>query len=119
MRLRASLFTVCAGVVLLAGCHRHFTRERFELIRENVDTREDVREMLGKPTAQLGEQWIYDDVKRNQTARIHFDEQGRVTAKEWIDARAGTWEGRDPNAPAPPPGEVRERSTRTRRIDID
>ena len=116
---RETQLTGLAGVALLAGCARQFTRDRFDMLEKSVDTREDVRRILGKPTSDLGDQWFYDDLDRHYSARIHFGEDGRVSGKEWIDEKSGTWEGRDPNADEPPTGEVRERHRKTTRIDED
>lgn len=103
----------------LTGCQRQFTKERFDMIRIGVDDREDVRQIIGEPTADLADQWLYDDLDHHQSARIFFDEAGRVRQKEWMDSLTGQWEGHSPNADKPRPGEVRERSRKTRRIDDD
>ncbi len=116
---RYILLAGIAGLALLAGCARQFTREHFDLIQQGVDDREDVRHMLGKPASDLGDQWWYDDLDRHYSARIHFGEDGRVSGKEWIDEQARTWEGRDPNAAEPPEGEVSEQHKQTTRIDED
>lgn len=119
--LRHALRSVGAGLLLLvlAGCQRQFTRERFDLIKADVDDREDVRRILGKPEADLQDQWFYDDLDRHYSAVIFFDEHGRVRAKEWMDARSGEWQGRHPDSDPPPQGEVRERRRKTTRIDED
>jgi len=44
---RVTLLTGLAGVALLAGCARQFTRDRFDMLEKSVDTREDVRRILG------------------------------------------------------------------------
>lgn len=106
-------------LTLLGGCHRQFTHERFDMIQIGVDDREDVRYILGRPTSDLDDQWLYDDLKRHYSAVIYFDDNGRVRGKEWMDARTGEWEGRNPEANEPPPGEVREIHKKTRRIDED
>jgi hypothetical protein len=106
-------------LVLLGGCQRKFTKDRYEMIQINVDTREDVRHILGKPTSDLSDQWFYDNLDRHYSAVIFFDEEGRVRGKEWMDAATGKWEGRNPEAAEPPPGEVRERQKKTTRIDED
>ncbi len=115
-------FLLCAApLVLLAltGCEHKFTRERFEMIQVDVDDREDVRQILGRPTRELDDEWLYDDLDRHYSAVIYFDDNGRVRGKEWMDARTGEWSGRNPNANPPPQGEVRERRTKTVRIDDD
>ena len=120
MNLRA--LSLCVGlsvVALLAGCHRPFTKDNFELIQVGVDNREDVQHILGKPTSDLNDQWFYDDLKRHYSAVVFFDPDGRVNGKEWWDAKAGTVEGRNPNADQPPPGETPEQHKKTTRIDKD
>jgi hypothetical protein len=104
---------------LIAGCHRHFTQDCFEMVQVGADDREDVRAWLGKPTSDLGDQWLYDDLKRHRSAVIFFDADGRVRGKQWMDARTGSWEGRNPDADEAPAGEVREHHRSTTRIDED
>lgn len=119
MRPRLLVLTVVGLVLLLTGCQRKFTRDRYEMLQVGVDTREDVRHVLGKPTSDLDDQWFYDDLDRHYSAVIYFDESGRLKGKEWIDAATGEWEGRNPHASEPPRGEVRERRKKTTRIDED
>lgn len=105
---------------MLAGCAAEkFTHERFSMIQQGVDDRDDVRQILGKPRFDAGDEWYYEADDHGIMARVYFDAQGVVRDKEWIDAGAGTWEGRHPDADKPPEGEVRERRTKTRRIDDD
>ena len=118
-RLTLGLLVGLATLTLFTGCHKHFTRDRFDMIQVGVDDREDVRQMLGKPTSDLNDQWLYDNLKRHYSAVIYFDADGRVRSKEWMNAKTGEWEGRNPNANEPPPGEVRETHKTTTRIDED
>jgi hypothetical protein len=117
MRVYA-LVVVLAGL-LATGCARKFTYERYSMIQPGTDDREGVREVLGKPHTEAGDEWYYQDLDHHIHARIFFDESGRVVDKEWMDAKRGTWEGKHPAADEPPPGEVRERKTKARRIDED
>jgi hypothetical protein len=110
------LLLLALPVVLLAGCQRQFTRERFDLIRPGVDDREDVRRIIGKPASDLQDQWFYDDLDRHYSAVIFFEGQ-KVSRKEWMDARSGEWTGQNPHANPPPEGEVRHRQKNTRVID--
>lgn len=107
------------ALMLLTGCERRFTRSRFEMIRVGVDDRADVRTILGKPVGDLDQQWFYDDTKRHYSAIIYFDEHGRVSSKQWMNAKTGEWIGRNPDADEPPAGEVREQHRTTTRIDED
>jgi outer membrane protein assembly factor BamE (lipoprotein component of BamABCDE complex) len=121
--MRLPILSILVGISMLsvlAGCHnRHFTRDRFEMIQVGVDNRADVRQILGKPTSNLNDQWQYDDLKRHHSAVVHFDADGRVSAKEWMNPKTGEWEGHNPNANEPPEGEVRESHKKTTRIDED
>jgi hypothetical protein len=107
----------CGMLLVLAGCAQKFTRERFDMIQPGVDEREDVTQILGKPEAVLADIWYYGDLNRHTAAQIFFADDGRVLGKEWMDADTGEWDGNNPHADAPPQGEVRERRTRTRKID--
>lgn len=112
-----ALFVIAlAALALVSGCSR-FKRENFAMIREGVDDREDVEQILGKPKAKMDDVWFYDNVDKHVSAQIVFGEDGRVISKEWMNARTGTWEGRHAKTDEPPQGEVRERETRTRRFD--
>lgn len=118
-RPMSALLVLLAGVVLLTGCESKLQRKNFEMIRIGADNREDVRQILGEPNADMGDVWLYDDVDGYKTAQIFFNDDGRVLNKEWMDARTGEWEGENPHADQPAQGEVRERRTETRRIDDD
>jgi hypothetical protein len=114
------LFVLALLALGLTGCERQFTRERFEMIRDGCDEREDVRQILGKPKFTADDVWYYEDLKRHQHAQIFFTADGRVLSKEWMSAQpGGEWQGRSPYADEPPKGEVRERHTKTTRIDED
>ncbi len=104
-------------LVVFTGCQKKFTRANFELITIGVDDQENVRHMIGKPTSDLRDQWFYDDFDDHYSAVVYFDANGRVSGREWMDSVTGQWEGRNPHADDPPPGEVRERHQRTRRYD--
>ncbi len=113
------LLALVATCVLFTGCARKFTYERFSMIQPGTDDREDVRHMLGQPRFDAADEWYYEDLHRHVAARVFFDDDDRVTQKEWMDAKRGTWQGRHPAADEPPAGEVRERSMKTRRVDKD
>ena len=105
------------GLCFLTGCESKFKRDRFDMIRIGMDTREDVRHLLGDPEGEMQNIWLYDDLDDHKSAQIFFDDDGRVLAKEWMDAETGEWSGDNPHTNPPPKGEVRESETRTRRID--
>lgn len=102
---------------LLGGCAQKFTRENFEMIRAGSDTKEDVRQILGKPEKAMTDVWFYSNFNNDVTAEVFFDDSGTVVSKQWADASAGEIHGSDPWSDPPPQGEVREEHTRTRRID--
>jgi outer membrane protein assembly factor BamE (lipoprotein component of BamABCDE complex) len=113
------LAVFAATTVFLIGCESKFNRRSFEMIRPGMDDREDVRQVMGKPTVDMEDVWFYDDLDHHKSAKIVFDNDGRVVTKEWMDAKTGEWEGTDPWTDEPPEGEVRERTTKTRRIHDD
>jgi hypothetical protein len=113
-------FALALLLLGLVGCERRFTHARFEMIQEGCDNRDDVREILGKPTFTSDDLWYYEDLDRHQHAQIFFAETGCVLSKEWMSAKpGGKWEGQNPYTNPPPQGEIRERHTRTQRIDED
>ena len=112
------LCAMCVAVAL-TGCARKFTHERFSMIQEGVDHHFDVEQVLGKPEFDADDEWYYEDLDRHIAASIFFDDDGVVRGKRWMDAKSGTWEGRHPDAAQPPEGELREKHTKTRRIDND
>lgn len=116
---RFTMLVLIAACVCLAGCESSFNKRNFEMIQAGFDDRFDVREILGDPDGDMGDVWVYDDLDRHYAARIFFDGDGRVLSKQWMDAKTGEWEGEDPWGDRAPEGEVRERSTKTRRIDDD
>lgn len=117
---KALLVLIPAAIAPLGGCApQPFTRDRFEMVRDDVDTRDDVLQLLGKPRKDLGDQWVYDDLKRHRTAIIYFSADGHVVRKEWMNAKTGEWEGASPHTDPPPAGEVRERTKTNVVIDDD
>ena len=111
-------FAIFATSLLLLGCESKLNHKNFQMIQIGADDRADVREILGKPTSDMGDVWIYDK-SGEHTAQVYFDDDGRVLNKEWMSAKTGDWEGKDPWTDEPPQGEVRESHTKVRRIDKD
>ena len=116
-RIAFRVVLAALGYVCLAGCETQFKRSHFDMVRIGMDTREDVRHLLGDPASEMEDVWLYDDLDHHNSAQIFFDDDGRVLSKEWMDAKSGEWTGDNPHTTPPPKGEVRERETRTRRID--
>jgi hypothetical protein len=100
----------------LAGCASKFNHQNFSMIRDGVDRKQDVRELIGDPDQDLGDQWVYKNLDRNCTAIVFFQADGRVVGKEWSDAGGGVWEGFYRDA-APARGESRQRQQPTSPFD--
>jgi hypothetical protein len=118
---RFAIALLGSGVLLVSGCSK-FTYERFQMIKPDVDTKEDVQQILGEPERKGGDFWYYedDDEEEFAAARIFFYfDTNVVRGKEWISAAdGGTWEGQDPDADVEPEGlEIRRERTRVRTYD--
>lgn len=110
---------LAAFTLLLVGCERKFTRDRFDMIKVGVDERYDVAKILGDPTTTFSDsdQWFYEDEDDHYQALIHFSDDGKVAGKQWMDGNSGEFSGDNPHADRPPQGQTRSRSSNTRRID--
>lgn len=111
-----SLFTLVAVSTLLVGCQQKFTRDRFEMIKADVDQKYDVEQILGEPEFRVPGEWYYENQEDHYAARIFF-EGDTVVGKEWMDARSGEWDGSHPQMQGEPAGESRMDRTRTRQIN--
>jgi len=99
------MIMVAAAGALAFGCAENkFTRANFDTIVEGRSSKEEVKLTLGDKYDDLGDQWTYEDESKHITAFIYFDERGMVRRKQWIDARAGTWEGSAPGIDDSPQG---------------
>lgn len=118
--MKRRLFLLLPALALTAlGCATKFTRANYDMIKEGVDDRFAVRQTLGDPDWNNNDlEWTYEH-DDGFFAKIHFDKDGRVTGKEWMDSRSGEWSGRNPHANPPPGGETREQQSRTRQIDVN
>ncbi len=107
------MLTVLAGAVLLAmtGCDK-LTRSRYELIRVQIDTKDDVERLIGDPTHALPTRWHYERMDKHLEVFVDFNEDDIVTRKQWIDAGAAEWDDSAPPTDEP----VYERTT-IRRVD--
>jgi hypothetical protein len=76
---------------LLGGCDK-LKRERFEMIRVQVDAKGDVEKLIGPPDYKLPAQWHYERDDQHLIVRVDFDDNGVVTRKQWIDAMAARWD---------------------------
>jgi hypothetical protein len=84
-----SMFTGCAPDKL--------TRNNFDMIHEGTASKDEVALTLGKDYVNRGEnEWEYERENKHLVVYIHFDQNGKVIRKEWIDAKKGEWEGAAP-----------------------
>jgi hypothetical protein len=98
-----ALMSILACV--LVGCAENkLTKQNFDTIKENVSTKLEVENTLGKPTADRGDCWEYEDEDRHLSAYIHWNSEAKVQRKEWIDAKHGVWEGAAPGIDEQPEG---------------
>ena len=81
---------------LLAGCQDRLVYQNFSQIHENASTQAEVARVIGEPSQKLENQWLYERPDKHLTALVDFDETGRVTRKQWIDAMSGVWEDSEP-----------------------
>ena len=88
--LSTALLTVLA-LGLAAGCRNKFTRVNYETVYIGQD-QHSVRKVIGKPTKQADDEWIYENKRPFYQAIISF-EDGVVSAKEWIPSRDALDEG--------------------------
>ncbi len=76
------------GLFLFTGCQNKFTYTRWEMIHVGTDDKTTVEAAIGAPQEKpFKDLWWY--YKGNKTAKIYFDEKGRVKAKKWIDEVTG------------------------------
>ena len=101
--LPRTALVLLSAVVLIAtvGCSENLvTRHNYDMIKRGKSTRLEVEKTLGDTYTQRGEdQWEYEEMDRHLSVCIHFDENGKVKKKEWIDAKTGEWHT-DPAEPA-------------------
>jgi hypothetical protein len=90
------MLVVYAGVAAAGCAENKMTRQRFDMIKEGMSTQDEVRQTLGDKYTALGNQWEYEDERKDVHATIHFDPKGVVTKKEWMNGRTGEWSGAAP-----------------------
>ena len=106
LRKTCLLILTVAVVPVLMGCAENkFTRHNYDMIKEGVSTKLEVENTLGKPAADHGDSWQYENEDEHLMAYIHWNAAGKVEKKEWIDAKGeGTWEGSAPGIKDHPEG---------------
>jgi hypothetical protein len=105
-RRHVHTLALSAAVAALAGCEK-LTRERFEMIRVQMDAKADVEKLIGPADYKLPSQWHYERDDQHLVVRIDFDNKGVVARKQWIDAMHADWKDSQPPDEIP----VRESTT--------
>lgn len=91
----------CGGYVLtiavlwIGACRSapdRLTYDNYARVTPYQSTQGEVSSSLGEPTSRLGQQWIYERPQQHLYVFIDFDDQGRVTRKQWVDAPSGKWD---------------------------
>ena len=103
-RLHAFFVVLCAQTVLFsAGCATQdkLTEGNFKQIRVQSATESDVQKLIGEPSNRLPGLWTFERPDKHLTAMVDFDETGRVTRVQWIDALGERWEDSDQPAKRP------------------
>ena len=92
------LLTLGFATLFLGACQSapdKFVHRNFSLIRAQHSTQGDVIALIGEPSHQLGDLWMYERPEKHLFAKIEFDENGNVVEKDWIDGVKGEWEDSD------------------------
>jgi hypothetical protein len=107
LRKTCLLILTFAVVPVLMGCAENkLTKCNFDMIKEGVSTKLEVENTLGKPMADRGDNWQYENEDEHLMVYIHWNNAGKVERKEWIDAKGeGTWEGSAPGIKDRPEGQ--------------
>lgn len=113
------LAIVIAGTLILGCAPDKLTRQNYDTIHEGASDKTEVELTLGKDYINRGDQWEYEREDKHLSVVIYFDNDGRVTRKEWIDAKTGEWEGAAPGIDETPQGRPAGESTRTTTIKKD
>ena len=87
------------ALFVFVGCSK-VTRQNYEMLKVGASTKLEVENTLGKTyTARGDDQWEYEEEDRDLSVMIHFDQAGKVSKKEWIDAKHNEWHT-DPAEPS-------------------
>ncbi len=84
--------TLLAGAFLVLGGCDKLTRAHYEMIVQDVSSTDDVARTIGDPDIKLDDQWHYERVDKHLNVIIHFNDDGVVVRKQWIDTMKGEWE---------------------------
>lgn len=98
-RTQLAPIALAVALVLGGGCSStpdRLTYDNYSRVAPQTSTQTEVSMLLGEPTNRLGEQWIYERPRQHLFVFVDFDDQGRVSRKQWIDAPSGTWDDTRP-----------------------
>lgn len=97
MRRITGLMLACASLLAASACASRdkLTEQNFRQIRLSASTEDDVKNLIGEPTSKLPGLWMYQRPDKHLTAMVDFDDQGKVTRVQWIDALGEKWEDSD------------------------
>ncbi|HVP10816.1 MAG TPA: hypothetical protein VMV94_06450 [Phycisphaerae bacterium] len=98
------ILTVVLVPVLVGCAENKLTRHNYDMIKEGMSTKLEVENTLGKPMADRGDSWQYEDEDEHLMVFIHWNDAGKVEKKEWINAKEGVWEGTAPGINERPEG---------------
>ena len=87
-----------ALILTVCGCAEKLTYQRFQMIQVG-DSSQVVDATLGEPWHKTEPTWVYNDVERDITVRVYF-EDGKVSGKRWDDPVHGS-EGSNPRVSKP------------------
>ena len=91
--LRTLMTCAAFSTLLDIGCASkdRVTYDNYTKIRTTMHTAADVEAILGEPDSKLPDLWIYQRPDAHLTVMVDFDEKGKVSRTQWIDALGETW----------------------------
>jgi hypothetical protein len=66
--------------------------EHFTQIRVHATTEAEVVSLIGEPDSKMHNHWVYQRPDRHLVVLVEFNEKGRVSRTQWVDAGAEIWE---------------------------
>jgi len=88
-------FAVCFGsaALVIGGCAPpdRLAYDNYTQVRTTVSTEADVAAILGEPDQKMADTWIYQRPDKHLVVMIEFDDKGKVSRTQWIDAMGETW----------------------------
>lgn len=101
--LRALVACAASLTLVTVGCAPKdlVTYDNYTKIRATMHSAADVEAILGEPDSKLTDMWIYQRPDAHLTVMIDFDEKGKVSRTQWIDALGETWHDTTDKKPKP------------------